>query len=196
VARRRRDGKTRRPPPLRRRRRALIFASRWGKWLTAGGIATIATAATLVFTLFPSVKPSPPCPAQGAELSNPFATDSVTRGDYLSRINANTTSIPTARLAERGELITFQIRTRGYLHQPLTVATRVLTIHDTPVAGPGLNNPLALTVQPEKCEDEGQRTIWTLLPKHPGRYQVELRLLDPNGQELPSPPPIVVSVRG
>ena len=41
-----------------------------------------------------------------------------------------------------------------------------------------------MTLSPEKCEDTAHREVWSPLPTRPGRYTVELRVLDPRGEEL------------
>jgi hypothetical protein len=42
----------------------------------------------------------------------------------------------------------------------------------------------ATFVSPEECQDTAHREVWSPLPSEPGRYTVELRVLDPRGQEL------------
>ncbi len=171
------------------RRRFLPRLEGASRWLVAGGgIAAIVAIVGLVFDLFPGIKPkaATECSALGAELSDVQATGRFTRRAYLERENGSTANLTSARLGERGVLITFDFGTQGYLHQSLKVGTRVVTADRAPVSGPELDIPLALTVVPQSCTDSGHREVWSALPDAAGRYRVELRLLDPSGQELRS----------
>jgi hypothetical protein len=157
------------------------------RWLVGGGIAAIAALVGLVFVLFPNAKPkaTTECSALGGKLSNVQATGSFTRGAYLERAQPGSSAgLPAARREQRGELITFDFTTQGYVKKTLDVSTRVVTAGRAPVAGPELDIPIALTIVPQSCEDGGQREVWSALPSGPGRYRVEVRLLDPNGQAL------------
>jgi len=164
----------------------LDYVTRSGRWLLAGGIGTIAAAVGLFFVLSPDSKPTAKtqCAALGVELSNVAATGSVTRRTYLERRGASTAGLTPERLNERGELIAFDVATKGYLKDDLVVATRVVTPELAPVRGFGMENPRALILTPAKCEDQGHREVWSSLPTKPGRYKVELRVLDPRGNEL------------
>ena len=186
------SGRRRRPqappphPEPPERPRLLDYAARSGRWLLAGGIGTVAAAVGLFFVLSPDSKPKPKteCDALGVELSNVAATGSVIRRTYLVRQGASTAGLSRERLNERGELIAFDIETKGYLNADLVVATRVVTPELAPVEGFGMENPRALILTPDRCADQGHREVWSSLPTKPGRYKIELRILDPRGNEL------------
>jgi hypothetical protein len=153
--------------------------------LLAGGVGTIAAVVGLVFVFFPDAKPTATekCTARGAELSK-VVSKPAPRKTYLARLGASTQGMTRERLNEAGQLVTFDVATEGYLNERLIVATRVLTTNEAPVSELGIENPRAVDVIPKGCKDESHYQVWSPLPTKPGRYKVELRLLDPNGKEL------------
>src|SRR5687768_6116009 len=141
------------PPDAPPRHRLLDYFTR--SWrVVAGSVGTIAAIVGLVFVFFPDAKPQATegCSSQGAELTKVQARGQVPYRAYLARRNATTAGLTPERLGQRGELISFDIATEGYVKQQLVIATRVLGSDQAPVDELGLENPRAMTLTPEKCE--------------------------------------------
>jgi hypothetical protein len=156
-------------------------------WIAATPVVlgTVATAVGLAFDLFPSIRPEAPCDeAKGGELSDVIVDESVSRGAYFEVTGASTTGIPADRLDDAGKLVHFDFRAEGFREQLLPVRTFVLTAGGEPLRGPELSNQLAMELEPEECLDRGRRTIWARTPERPGRFLVEVRLLDPDEELL------------
>jgi hypothetical protein len=166
-------------------RRVLDYAGR--SWrLIAGAVGTIATIVGLVFVFFPEAKPAAKesCKAQGVVLSNVRATDKVPYRVYLDREEASTEGLSPKRLNQPGQLISFDADTKGFVGKTLVVTTRVVGSDLGPVDELGLERRHAQELIPESCEDQSHAEVWSPLPSAPGRYRVELRILDPRGHEL------------
>jgi hypothetical protein len=161
---------------------------------TALGI--VATSVGLAFDLFPGLRPDEPCQGTlGGELSELTVDESITRGEYLELTHADTSETPADRLDDIGKLVKFDVRAEGFRDERVTVWTSVLTSGGAPVDGLELSNQLALALDLEECRDGGRRTVWTLTPERHGSYLIELRLLDPDDEELDSArtPPFTVA---
>ena len=85
--------------------------------------------------LFPDARPQATegCSSQGAELTKVQARGKVPYRAYLARRNATTEGLTPGRLSQRGELISFDIATKGYVKQQLVIATRVFGSDQAPV---------------------------------------------------------------
>lgn len=165
----------------------MVFLERWWKVLS-GGVVTLGAATALFFAFFPGAKPAGPCATQGAQITNLVSTQRVTRRSYFALKHTPTKGISAARLDQPGVLVRFDIHTQGYVHIPLAIASQVLTANAKPLTGPELDNPLQMTVTPQKCDgDEGTEEIWSPLPKQRGSYRVQILLLEPNGDQLQAP---------
>jgi hypothetical protein len=167
----------------------MTFRSRRFAWIA--GIPTVvglvATSVGLAFDLFPGLQPPPPCRGTlGGHLRGLDVDDPASRGTYLDLTHGSRKGIPARRLDEAGRLIKFRFDAAGFKSNSVTVWTSVLTADGAPVARPELANQLALSIELEDCKDGGRRTVWTRTPTASGRYLVEIRLLDPDNEELDS----------
>ena len=148
-------------------------------------VGLVATSVGLAFDLFPGLKPPPPCRGTLAgRLSRLDVDDAASRRTYLDLTHGSRQGIPAQRLDEAGRLIKLSFEADGF--DSVTIWTSVLTAGGAPVAGPELANQLALKMDLEDCKDGGRRTVWTRTPTTNGRYLVEIRLLDPDNEELDS----------
>lgn len=81
-----------------------------------------------------------------------------------------------------GRVVHFRVDINGFRGKDLEVWWWMLTANGEPV--PGQGRQLALGLTPHDCTTGGTRQIWAELPKRDGRFQVEIQLLDPNGEQL------------
>jgi hypothetical protein len=148
-------------------------------------LGVVATTVGLAFDLFPSIQPDPPCQGSlSGELNDLTVDESVSRATYFELTGASTDGIPADRLDDNGKLIHFDFLVEGFRDERVSVWTSVLTDGGAPVEGEELSNQLALELELEDCVDSGRRTVWTRTPDRGGQFLVELRLLDPDREEL------------
>jgi hypothetical protein len=167
----------------------MTFRSRRFAWIA--GVPTVvglvAASVGLAFDLFPGLQPPPPCRGTlGGQLRGLDVDDAASRRTYLDLTHGSMKGIPPPRLDEAGRLIKVRFEADGFKSNTVTIWTSVLTAGGAPVAGRELANQLALSIELEDCKDEGRRTVWARTPTTNGRYLVEIRLLDPDDEELDS----------
>lgn len=180
-------------------RRTLREILRWvvTSWKAAVGVAGgLAVILGLIF--HPPWDGSSSPDASGAKTPTSQVCPGVSKGriskvkaDKRVRLGAywelNPGSHPTVskeRLNAVGRVVHFRVDIDGYRGRQLTVWWWMLTANGEPLPEPGLRRQLAFGLTPRDCTTGGTREIWAELPKRNGKFQVEIQLVDPNGEKL------------
>jgi len=125
------------------------------------------------------------CPGiSKGRISNVKAAQRVRLSAYWELNPGSRVPASTKRLNTIGRVVHFRVDINGYRGKQLTVWWWMLTANGEAVAEPTLRRQLAFGLTPHDCTTGGAREIWAELPKRNGRFQVEIRLLDPNDEKL------------
>ena len=158
---------------------------KWAAWI--GGLAgALMAVITVVVFFFTGWKPEEPCRGvQDGILSSPTVDQNVSYGAYLELTGGDEGEASSQRLREIGKLVSFRIETEGYKDEDLRLTWWLLKANGEPTSNPRHKDQLGLVVSPEECEDSGRRKLWAgPIPTSRAQYLVEVRLLDPKGEEL------------
>ena len=125
------------------------------------------------------------CPGVSkGRISNVQADQSIPLGAYWKLNPGSQTPVSKQRLKTLGRVVHFRVDINGYRGSQLAVWWWMLTASGEAVPEATLQHQLAFTLTPHDCSTGGSRDIWVELPKERGRYQIEVRLLDPSGEKL------------
>jgi hypothetical protein len=126
------------------------------------------------------------CPGNisNGRISNVTADQSVRLSAYWKMNPGARTPVSKERLNAIGRVVHFRADINGYRGKQLTVWWWMLTANGEPIAQPNLQRQLAFALTPHDCTTGGTRDIWVEQPKRSGRFQVEVQLVDPAGEEL------------
>ncbi len=109
----------------------------------------------------------------------------ITKGAYWELHPGSRPNNPSkAQLEMLGRVVHFRVDLNGYRGKTLGVWWWMLTPSGEPVPEPTLRRQLAFNLTPGDCTTGGTRDIWAELPKRNGKFQVEVQLLDPGGEQL------------
>jgi hypothetical protein len=185
-------------PRLLRNRFAQFGGSgRLLRWLrTATGavsasVTLIAGILTVVFLLWPALRPEGGPTVLGASLSEPRLEMGVTLADvYTRRQSTPPDSYSAAQLATPGALVSFVAVIEGFQGNTcrltwslLDAETKTRVADETLLDQPGWPDG---TFTPAAARDQAAGTIWIHTPDRPGSYIVRLELLGPDGRHLTS----------
>jgi hypothetical protein len=125
------------------------------------------------------------CPGiSKGRISNVTADRSVRLGAYWKLNPGSRMTVSKERLNAIGRVVHFRVDVNGYKGKELTLWWWMLTANGEPVSEPTLQRQLAFALTPHDCTTGGTRDIWAELPKRPGKFQVEVQLVDPAGEKL------------
>jgi hypothetical protein len=125
------------------------------------------------------------CPGVSkGRISNVTADRRVRLGAYWELNPGSRATVSQERLNAVGRVVHFRVDINGYRGKQLTVWWWMLTADGEPVPEPTLRRQLAFGLTPHDCSTGGTREIWAELPKRNGKFQVEIQLVDPNGEKL------------
>jgi hypothetical protein len=146
--------------------------------VVAAGVPLVATAVGLVFTLWPSLKPSDPPELKAASLEIRRVDHPVSFGQYLRRAELPTTGQTRAQLARVGALVQFDLAMQGYKGARLPLRWVLIDARNGDVVSQSKN----VLFEPLADDDRVSWQEWVAIPR-PGReYYVLLHLYDPGGK--------------
>lgn len=168
--------------------------SRWlrtGTGVISAGVSLLAGILTVLFLLWPALRPDDGPAAFGATLSDPRLERGVTVADvYARRRETPPSSYTQEDLATTGTLVSFVVVIEGFkdkicqLTWSLFDAETNSRIADSAMVDqPGWPDGRFV---PVAAVDQASGEVWIRRPEQPGSYIVRLELFDPNGQRLTS----------
>jgi hypothetical protein len=179
--------------PDRRRLREVL------RWIVTSWKATVGVAGGLAVILglvfhppwdgsssgASDTKTTQACPGVSkGRISNVDADKRIRLSAYWELHPGSRVAVSKERLNAIGRVVHFRVDINGYRGKQLTVWWWMLTANGEPVPEPALRRQLAFGLTPHDCTTGGTREIWAELPRRNGRFQVEVQLLDPGGEEL------------
>ncbi|MEA2512559.1 MAG: hypothetical protein QOJ59_2046 [Thermomicrobiales bacterium] len=166
-------------------------------WLrTATGVISaavtlIASILTVVFLLWPALRPEERPSVFGATLSDPRLEHGVSVADvYARRGERPPADYSRERLATMGALVSFVVVVEGFQGKPCRLTwslfdadTKTRVADEAFLDQPGWPDGKFL---PVAAHDQASGEVWIRRPDRPGSYLVRLELFDPNGMRLTS----------
>jgi hypothetical protein len=167
------------------------------RWLRTGtgaisaAVSLIAGILTVVFLLWPALRPEGGPAVFGATLSDPRLEQGVTVADvYARRQETPPANYTQAQLATTGTLVSFVVVIEGFKDKTCLLTwslfdaeTSIRVADATKVNQPGWPDGKFV---PVAAHDQASGEVWIQRPEQPGSYLVRLELFDPNGQRLTS----------
>jgi hypothetical protein len=146
-----------------------------------GGLGAVVALASgvvgLVFVLRPGLKPKPPPAHTAVHLSRVSFDRGVTFAQYLARADQPAGGLDRQSLRRRGALLTLHFDIIGYEGKRLPLRWHLLELR----GGRQLGEQRAITITGTSAEDEGDWPVWVPAPPRPGRYAIDVELLNPQG---------------
>jgi hypothetical protein len=144
-------------------------------WVTSLGavVALVAGALALVFLLFPDAKPEASGPRTSAASLAPVDFDpSITRAQYLARIDEQPVGFTPAQLRQRGALVLYRVTPTGLEGVPLTLKHELIDARTKDE----LSEDRSTTITPTENEIPRNWHYWAELPRG-GRYYMVVEML-------------------
>ncbi|HEY7034025.1 MAG TPA: hypothetical protein VH482_21995 [Thermomicrobiales bacterium] len=168
-----------------------------GRWLrTATGAVSAAVSLivgilTVVFLLWPALRPESGPSTFGATLSDPRFEQGVTLADvYDRRGTSPPATYSQAQLATAGTLVGFVVVIEGFEGKTCRLTWSLFDAEThARVADETFLDQLGWpdgTFTPAAVHDQASGEVWVRRPERAGSYFVRLELFDPNGQLLTS----------
>lgn len=141
-------------------------------------VALVSGAIGLVFLLRPGLKPKPPPAHTAVHLSRVSFDRGVSFAQYLARADQPVGGLDRKILRRRGELLTVHFTIIGYEGKRLPLRWHLLDLED----GGQVGTQRAITITGTAEQDEGDWPVWVPSPRRPGRYAIDVELLNPPGK--------------
>jgi hypothetical protein len=168
--------------------------SRWlrtGTGVISAGVSLLAGVLTVLFLLWPALRPDDGPAAFGATLSDPRLEQGVTLADVYARRQETPRSTYTQEdLALTGTLVSYVVVIEGFQGKTCLLTWSLFDAEtNARVADTALVDQLGWPdgeFTPVAAVDQASGEVWIRRPEQPGSYIVRLELFDPNGQRLTS----------
>lgn len=145
-------------------------------------LGTVLTATTLYFLLFPR---GGGCAQEaGGSLGTPTVDQGLRYREFLRRTNQTDQGADAATLNRQGTMVGVLITANGHPGKVLPVRWTTLTDSGGSVPEDELNDQLALGFVADTCTETGQRRLFAQWPEQPGKYMVEVSLLEDDDQDV------------
>jgi hypothetical protein len=147
---------------------------RVGKGAT-GIVAFVASLLSVVFVLWPALKPDEPAPARSARLSNVTLEPNLSFGQYLDRIDQSRKPFPRSELEQRVAFAQFDFTIEGYKDKRLPLRWQLFDVR----TGDRLAQARDVYITAVANRDSGTWQIYAPLPRGGRRrLQFEIQLYD------------------
>jgi hypothetical protein len=167
------------------------FAQRFWKALVA--LVGLLVGITVLLT-FVGLGPNPPTPtptptptpaATGGEIEVTGLDPNRTLREHLKDVGLPTDAYTENELKRVGNVFDVSVVIKGYQGQEIPLRwTMRDAVADVELTEPEFNDQEADRFKPRSPEDRGTSRVWSPIPRDPGTYEIELRLIAPDGSVL------------
>ncbi len=143
----------------------------------AAAVPLAATLVTLVFSLWPSLKPRDPPALKGATIGHVQIDHPVSFRQYLRRAELPAAGHTGSELSRAGAFVQFDLAIQGFAGAKLPLRVMLIDVR----SGNLVSQSKIVLFRPLVDDDRASWQEWVRIPRHPRAYRVILQLYDPGG---------------